>query len=146
MSVRGLRIGVAVVGLLVVQPSVGDAPRRPATLQEVTALRRAWIARIAASDRVESAGEAVPPGLALRALTTHSAAALHFEVALPSRGEARLQLFDVQGRRLADHDLTSLARGVHAVWIDRSDLPSGVYWARLRRPDAEVSTQVLLAR
>lgn len=53
---------------------------------------------------------------------------------LPAEGAARLELFDVAGRRVRSHELGVLPAGPHSVTVPASwsaGLPSGIYLARL---------------
>jgi hypothetical protein len=59
--------------------------------------------------------------------------ALVVDVALPGAGPARLELMDVQGRRMAGRELGSLGAGRHTVDLsaERRSLAPGVYLLRL---------------
>ena len=51
--------------------------------------------------------------------------------ALPRAGSARLLVYDLLGRKVLDEDLGRLPAGEHRHTLDASDLPSGIYFARL---------------
>src|SRR6185369_8171068 len=57
--------------------------------------------------------------------------ALVVDVALPSAGPARLEVLDVQGRRVSASDLGSLGAGRHTVDLGLRNLSPGVYLLRL---------------
>jgi hypothetical protein len=66
---------------------------------------------------------------------------------LPSAAPARLELFDVRGRRVVDRDLGALGAGRHLVRLDEtSRLGSGVYVMRLIQGEASVAAKLLVRR
>jgi hypothetical protein len=64
--------------------------------------------------------------------------------ALPDRAPARLELLDVNGRRVAEREVGSLGAGLHILHFDREmpALPAGVYAIRLTRGDRAVTAKV----
>jgi hypothetical protein len=91
-----------------------------------------------------------PPPLALRVLG-HGALAgsIVFRLALPQAGAARLELFDVAGRRIRRLLDAALPRGESLVtWDGRGEggarAASGVYFARLATPSGQASARVLV--
>jgi len=91
---------------------------------------------------------AVKPGAPVLRLALAAGVArggeLRLDLTLPAPG-GRLELFDVQGRRLDERVLDGLAAGTHAVALGRA-LPAGVYWARLRQGRETVSARVVWMR
>jgi len=78
-------------------------------------------------------------------------ASTQLRYALPVPGAARLDLFDVQGRRVRTLIDGSLPAGPAQVeWDGRSDTgaaaPAGVYWARLETVDGVVSRKITKIR
>jgi hypothetical protein len=71
--------------------------------------------------------------------------AMRFDLVLPAQG-GRLELYDVMGRRVGDRDLEGLAPGVHAIALDGSAYPSGIYWARVRQARESVTARVTWLR
>lgn len=70
-----------------------------------------------------------------------------FEVSfsLPDAGSARLELFDVAGRRLVSREVGSMGPGAHVLRLDESSrLPAGLYWLRLVRPDRVLVSRAAL--
>lgn len=66
---------------------------------------------------------------------------------LPGRDGVRLELFDVDGRRIAWRDVTGLGPGVHGYrWEETANLPSGVYWLRIRRGSESATAKTVLLR
>ncbi len=66
--------------------------------------------------------------------------------ALPHGGAARLELYDLRGRRVAILADGFLAAGEHRVPIDRQSLASGMYLARLSSADGSATTKVTVLR
>jgi hypothetical protein len=52
---------------------------------------------------------------------------------LPREGRTSLEVFDIAGRRVAEHRWSSLATGPHRISLGRSPLAAGVYVIRLRQ-------------
>ncbi|MBI5169126.1 MAG: T9SS type A sorting domain-containing protein [Candidatus Eisenbacteria bacterium] len=114
----------------------------------------AWHERVAggeapvAADPVADEGReasddgALPDRLAIRRLGGLAGGTIAFELALPARG-GKLELFDVQGRRVAKRDLDGLAPGMRRVELPASGVPAGTYWARVQQSDAVVTTRVI---
>lgn len=66
---------------------------------------------------------------------------------LPSRAEARLEVFDVGGRRVWSRDLGELAPGAHVVALGASgQLRSGVYLFRITSAGHSASARGVVAR
>lgn len=64
---------------------------------------------------------------------------------LPDGAPARLDVFDLAGRRIATRDVGSLGAGRHVVDLGRAgDYRPGVYFLRLSRPDRSLSGRVLI--
>jgi hypothetical protein len=64
---------------------------------------------------------------------------------LPAVGPARLEVFDVNGRRRASQDVGALGPGIHSVRIDQSATwGPGVFYARLQRGRQSQSTKLVL--
>ena len=64
---------------------------------------------------------------------------------LPDGRPARLELFDVSGRRVAARDVGALGPGDHVLGLVESRaLPAGVYWLRLTRADQSVAARAAL--
>ena len=64
---------------------------------------------------------------------------------LPGGGEARLEVYDVRGRRVWSSPIGGLGQGVHRVQPEGVDAP-GVYFARLIRGAEEQSTRFVTLR
>lgn len=66
---------------------------------------------------------------------------------LPDAAAARLELFDLRGRRCASREVGALGAGRHTIAIGESNaLVPGVYFARLRRGGASQVQRVVLTR
>ncbi len=66
--------------------------------------------------------------------------------ALPEATRARLDIFDLQGRRLATLLDGELEAGFHEIRWDAGDRASGVYFARLRAGNRSLSRKLLLLK
>ncbi|HET9325652.1 MAG TPA: T9SS type A sorting domain-containing protein [Candidatus Eisenbacteria bacterium] len=85
----------------------------------------------------------LPLRLAVR-MPNPTRGALAMELALPTRG-ARLELFDVTGRRVAQRELSDLGPGfVRYRWDATEQLPAGIYLMRLSRAKETVKKKVIL--
>jgi hypothetical protein len=88
---------------------------------------------------------AVPAILALRVISNGRRGSIALEIALPAPGDARLEMFDVAGRRVDTRDLSGLTRGIHPVGIP-AQLANGVYWARLHQGTSMKTARVVVLR
>jgi hypothetical protein len=109
----------------------------------------AWHERTAAPAAAATApitdpdgANAIPAQLAIRRLGGLGGNAIAFELALPARG-GKLELFDVQGRRVASRSLEGIAPGMRRVELPASGVPAGTYWARVQQSGAVVTTRVI---
>jgi hypothetical protein len=111
---------------------------------------RRWIETVLpasfATRRLEQSA-ASPPGegplkLTLKSRTQPRRGALLFDLVLPEAGGA-LELFDVMGRRITRRDLSGLQPGRHTIALDGGAIPRGVYWARVRQPQATAVAKVI---
>jgi len=71
-----------------------------------------------------------------------------FEVSflLPSGAPARLELWDVAGRRVLAREVGSLGAGDHVVNFNGRSLPAGVYMVRLTQDGRSVSKKAIIVR
>ena len=95
------------------------------------------------------ATEEVAPGApALRVLRNPFERALDLRVTLPRPSPVRMEVFDVQGRRVRSVDYGTLAAGAHALgWDGRLDrgagAGAGIYWISVRAGDQKFVRQVV---
>lgn len=83
-------------------------------------------------------------GLELRALGAIGAARPRLQLTLASTEPAVLELFDTQGRRLANHRVDSPAPGARVVELGEERLPrAGLVFARLRQGLASATTRLV---
>ncbi len=76
-----------------------------------------------------------------------SVGSLQIAFTLPAAGPARLEVFDVHGRRLMSREVGSLGPGIHQVAIERSaGWRAGILYARLQRGTETQSTKLILLR
>jgi len=95
------------------------------------------------ADLGRSAPRQLPLALGVR-LPNPTRGALAMELALPARG-ARLELFDISGRRVAQRDLSDLGPGlVRYRWDATERLPPGIYLMRLSRSKEMVKKKLIL--
>jgi len=96
-----------------------------------------------------AAGEPGGTELAIQAVWPNPAArSLAVWLSLPDARPARLELVDVNGRRVASRDVGSLGPGLHVVRFERdlAALPAGVYAVKLTRPDRSITRKVSIVR
>jgi len=97
------------------------------------------------ADVGERAPRQLPLGLGVR-MPNPTRGALAMELALPARG-ARLELFDISVRRVAQRDLSDLGPGlVRYRWDATERLPPGIYLMRLSRAKEMVRKKLILLR
>ncbi|MEO1479906.1 MAG: T9SS type A sorting domain-containing protein, partial [Bacteroidota bacterium] len=65
---------------------------------------------------------------------------------LPTAEEARVEVFDLLGRRATTLADGFRAAGEHRVTLDATRLPSGVYVVRLSTPTTSLAERVTVAR
>jgi hypothetical protein len=75
---------------------------------------------------------------------TSGVAGLRFVLDAP--GQARIDVFDVLGRRIALVHSEHLAVGSHSLPLDTGSWPAGVYMVRIAADDAVVTTTFTVAR
>jgi len=96
--------------------------------------------------------DAPRPGATTAAFALHGASpnpargALRVSFTLPDDRPARLEVWDVAGRRVAARDVGALGTGAHHVEIHGVHLPPGVYLLRLFRADAALQRRVAIIR
>ena len=92
--------------------------------------------------------EAGAPGAfaLLPAAPNPSGAATTLRFTLPAGGDVRLDVFDLLGRRVVTVLDEARAAGGHAVRLDTSRLPSGVYLARLTAGDRTATQRLAVVR
>ncbi|HKQ58287.1 MAG TPA: hypothetical protein VJY35_10510 [Candidatus Eisenbacteria bacterium] len=72
---------------------------------------------------------------------------LEVAFSLPSRGDARLELFDVAGRSVMAREVGDLGPGAHRIRLDTGrDLPAGIYTVRLVQGAQQASVRASIVR
>jgi len=69
---------------------------------------------------------------------------IEYEVMLPTSTTARLELFDVAGRKLLDHRLSFDVPGSRRLKLERPRLPAGVYWLRVRQAARQATEKLIV--
>jgi hypothetical protein len=87
-------------------------------------------------------------GLGLRAFPNPVSSATNFAFSLPAEGRARLDVFDVAGRRVASVlDEESLDAGRHEVaWSPGASVSAGTYFYRLETDGKPVQGRLVVVR
>ena len=68
-------------------------------------------------------------------------------IALAEHGNAKLELFDAQGRRVANHDLGERGPGDYEVpAVNGPALAPGLYWIRLSQGHRTITTRIVVLR
>jgi hypothetical protein len=92
----------------------------------------------------------VPEGASLEligASPNPAAGELHVAFSLADDGAARLELFDLAGRRVASHEVGHMGAGWHRVPLTGGErLPAGVYLVRLTQRDQVLQRKALVVR
>jgi hypothetical protein len=73
-----------------------------------------------------------------------SLSTLRLRFSLASASPARIDVYDVAGRRVADRELTGLGPGEHRIEMDPGQLRPGLYLIRLRQDDRQALARGLL--
>src|SRR5262249_22128579 len=96
---------------------------------------------------VSAPPERLPASFALTALGANPASdAARFEVAVPRTGSVRLDILDLQGRRLATLQDGPLSPGRYARTWEGARVGPGLYLARLTAPGVEISRKIARIR
>jgi len=114
-------------------PAAGDSARLAGT------------PRAGAGDPASAVGLDAIPALSLRPIAGSTGGEMAFALAAPVAG-GTLELFDLQGRRLAIRGLGDLPAGTRRVTLPAALLASGVYWARVVQAGQVASTRVVWLR
>ncbi|RPH93119.1 hypothetical protein EHM69_11165 [candidate division KSB1 bacterium] len=69
-----------------------------------------------------------------------------FEMSLAQPGNVRFDLVNLEGRTVQELYSGRMNAGTHRLCWQAGNLPSGIYWARLRTPEAELVRQILLLK
>lgn len=87
-------------------------------------------------------------GMDVRAFPNPVSRGTSFQFSLPSSGPARLDVYDVTGRRVASlMDETNLSAGAHSVeWTPETSLPAGAYFYRLETASHPSQGRLVLVR
>jgi hypothetical protein len=74
-----------------------------------------------------------------------SRGAVEVSFSLPDAAPARLEMFDVTGRRLLDREVGSMGPGAHLIVLEETrSLASGLYWLRMVRSDRTLVARAAL--
>jgi hypothetical protein len=92
-------------------------------------------------------GEPATPAIALEGARPNPAqGAVWVAFTLPDGGPARLELYDLGGRRVAAREVGAYGAGRHVVRLDDGVLAPGLYWAALTRGSHTVRSRVAVLR
>ena len=87
-----------------------------------------------------------PLRLGLAAAPNPARAVVQCALSLPATGTARLEVFDLFGRRVASQVIDVPEPGTRSVRIDTRTLRSGIYSIRLTQADRTATTRAIVAR
>jgi hypothetical protein len=85
------------------------------------------------------------PRLGMTSVENPSSIALVFDITLPRSEPARLDVFDVQGRRVASQVLEHPAPVQQRILVPARGLAAGVFWVRLAQGREQVTAKVVHA-
>lgn len=96
----------------------------------------------------------LPPVTALTVLQNYPnpfAGETQMQIGLPARGDVRVEIYDVGGRRVRSAVIRTQARGWNTLRLDALDdhgaqLPSGVYFLRVHAKNETVTRKMVIAR
>ncbi len=78
-------------------------------------------------------------------VTSPARGAIDAAISLPDRSPARLEFYDIAGRRVVTRDVGALGAGEHHIAIPESaHLPAGIYLLRLRRGEDVRTARIVL--
>jgi len=97
-------------------------------------------------DAVAPRSDLTPSGYALWAYPNPFNARTVVEFVLPRSAEVRLDLYDLNGRRVAGIAHRVYEHGDHRIGFDAAALPSGIYFARLTTPDFATTQKLMLLK
>jgi len=86
------------------------------------------------------------PVLSLRALRNPTSGPIKVVFSLESSQPARLELFDISGRRIASLDVGSLGTGTHESDLGGAGLPPGLFVARITQREESRAIRVIHMR
>jgi photosystem II stability/assembly factor-like uncharacterized protein len=95
---------------------------------------------------VDPRGDLQPADFTLSAFPNPFNPATTISFTLPHAANVLLTVFDVQGRLVREDRLSNQTAGSHRISFDGSDLPSGIYLARLSAGSVQKSTKLLLVK
>ncbi len=108
------------------------------------------VVRYTTSAKVSAGGERLPRNLTLRTRPNPFSSTVVLIWSAPRSPGRRLEIFDVLGRRVAIHELTSAANAGMWTWDGRDrwgrPVPSGIYLCRLTAAGRSVVTRLLRLR
>ena len=101
---------------------------------------------VAGESGPDDAAEALPSSVRLAAWPNPTSGRVTVEVSVPAAGTVRAEVVDALGRCVAVLHDGPLAAGVHALPLDGSRLPSGVYVVRLQAGDTAAVRRLTVVR
>lgn len=87
-----------------------------------------------------------PPALAARVVSPSGAWPVVAELSLPLDAEAKLELFDLAGRRLLFERLSPARPGTRRLTLDFASRAAGIYWLRLEQAGRAAVADVVVRR
>ncbi len=91
-------------------------------------------------------GEALPRAFDLAAYPNPFNAALRVRFSLPQPADARLEVFSLEGRRLALLAAGRMSPGAHEITWEAGEAASGLYFIRLTTPERSLLRKVVLLK
>jgi hypothetical protein len=98
------------------------------------------------NEHVDEAGHHADHRLGVRQVSALGEWPVVFEATLPRTEAARLELFDVAGRRRSFVSLPAAAPGAREFRLDSPDLAPGIYWLRLEQQGRNVTARLVVLR
>jgi hypothetical protein len=117
------------------------------SFRSIGGLPQSHFAVITTGADVTAVDTQAPAGMALAPRANPSRGDLHISLSLPDASPARLELFDLAGRRLAARDVGTFGPGSHVVTLGEGRaLPPGAYVLRLTQGARALTTRAVVLR
>jgi hypothetical protein len=106
-----------------------------------------FVGEVWVSSPTDVDGGSPSAALALQVSPNPASGPFGISIASPSAEPARLEMFDVRGRRVLSRDIGALAASARRLEIGNAkDYPSGVYYLRLTQSGRSTSSRLVLVR
>lgn len=113
---------------------------------EAASARNAGSVDSTAGEAFPTAAQASPPVFGVRRKSAPHGWPITFELSLPDPIDARVDLFDLGGRRVLSRTVANAVPAVRRFQLEVDDLEAGLYWLRVRHGPRQHVTKVVVLR